>query len=239
MKIYAHRGASLTHPENTMAAFQEAIRLGADGIETDVHLTKDGQLVLTHDEEVSRVSNGHGMVKDLSYAALKELDVGGFKGPAFQGAAMPLLEDLLDLAAPTDLELNIEIKMGFVLYPGIEEKLLALLTERAMLSRVFFSSFNHYSLVKLKSLAPEVRIAPLYMEGLYQPYAYAEGLKSYALHPEKILVNPYIVEEAHKRGLKVHPFTINDPDLARTLQAMGVDGIITDDPEKMIETIRS
>jgi glycerophosphoryl diester phosphodiesterase len=239
MQIFAHRGASGTHPENTMASFKEAMVLGADGIETDVHLTKDGILVITHDEEVSQVSTGSGWIKDMIYEELKKLDGGSFEEEAFQGETMPILTDLLELLEPTAMLLNIEIKRGFALYPGIEEKLLETVQERGFMDRTIFSSFNHYSLVKLKALDPAVKIAPLYLEGIYKPYEYAAGLHAYAIHPEKILVDEYIVKEAHKRNLKVHPFTVNDPNMALTFQNLGVDMIITDFPGLMLEKLRS
>lgn len=239
MKIFAHRGNSSVYPENTMPAFQSAIDLGVHGIETDVHLTKDGILVLTHDEDVSRVSTGQGMVKDMTLQELRALDFGSWKGEAFQGERIPTLEDLLDLLEPHDLMLNIEIKMGFVLYPGIEEKLLETIEKRGFLSRIIFSSFNHYSLVKLKSLTPAAVVAPLYQCGLYEPHAYAKTIGADFIHPYYLAMDPSLLADLKKENIGVNLWTVNTPQAVQTYVAMGIDGLITDHPKELIETLRS
>lgn len=239
MKIFAHRGNSSVYPENTMPAFQSAIDLGVHGIETDVHLTKDGILVLTHDEDVSRVSTGQGMVKDMTLQELRALDFGSWKGEAFQGERIPTLEDLLDLLEPHDLMLNIEIKMGFVLYPGIEEKLLETIEKRGFLSRIIFSSFNHYSLVKLKSLAPTALVAPLYQCGLYDPHVYAKTIGADFIHPYYLAMDPSLLPALKKENIGVNLWTVNTPQAVETYVAMGIDGLITDHPKELIETLRS
>ena len=221
-----------------MTAFRSAVELGVDGIETDIHLTKDGILVITHDEEIRRVSDGSGMVKDLTYEELLKYDFGIWMGEAYKGEQIPRLEELLDLLEDTSIMLNIEIKMGFILYPGIEEKALEMIKMRGFLDRVIFSSFNHYSLARLKSLDTAVKIAPLYEEGIFEPYNYAKTFGAEFIHPYFISVDQSIVEECHKNGITVNMWTVNDPDTALSLEAMGVDGIITDRPEEMIKTLR-
>lgn len=238
MKIYAHRGNSSGYPENTMISFRSAVELGADGIETDIHLTKDGVLVITHDEEISRVSDGTGMVKNLTYDELLKFDFGLWKDEKFKGEKIPKLTDLLDLLEGTDMMLNIEIKMGFVLYPGIEEKVLETIRTRNFLDRVIFSSFNHYSLAKLKSLEPTAVVAPLYEEGIFEPYNYARTFGADYIHPHYKSVEQSIIEECHKKGISVNLWTVNHKDVAVHLESIGVDGIITDDPEMIINSIR-
>lgn len=238
MLIYAHRGNSSVYPENTMSAFRSAVDLGVHGIETDVHMTKDGILVITHDEEISRVSDGKGMVKDLTYKELLQQDFGLWKGEAFKGEKIPTLSELLDLLKDKETILNIEIKMGFLLYPGIEEKLLEILDERGFLPRVIFSSFNHYSLAKLKELNPEAKVAPLYQSGLYRPYDYALTFGADYIHPYYMALDRTIVEESHRKNIKVNLWTVNDSSQVAYYKDLGVDGLITDYPEELLSKLK-
>lgn len=238
MLIYAHRGNSSVYPENTMSAFRSAVDLGVHGIETDVHMTRDGILVITHDEEISRVSDGKGMVKDLTYKELLQQDFGLWKGEAFKGEKIPTLSELLDLLKDKETILNIEIKMGFLLYPGIEEKLLEILDERGFLPRVIFSSFNHYSLAKLKELNPEAKVAPLYQSGLYKPYDYALTFGADYIHPYYMALDKTIVEESHRKNIKVNLWTVNDSSQVAYYKDLGVDGLITDYPEELLSKLK-
>lgn len=239
MKIFGHRGYALRYPENTLVSFQAAVDAGADGIETDVHLTRDGVLVLTHDEEISRVSSGHGLVKDMTYEELLALDFGSWKDPRFTGERIPTLDQLLDLLEDTSLILNLEVKMGFPYYPGIEEKLLEKIRARNFLSRIIFSSFNHYSVAKIKALEPKALVAPLYMEALYEPYHYAETFGAGAIHPQAGLVEKSIVDACHEKNIAVNLWTVNRTEDALKAQDLGVDAIITDCPLELITALRS
>ncbi len=238
MLIYAHRGNSSVYPENTMPAFKSAILLGVHGIETDVHMTKDGELVITHDEEISRVSNGKGMIKDLTYKELLAYDFGSWKGEEFKGEKIVTLTELLHLLEDTEIILNIEIKMGFLLYPGIEEKLLEVLGKKHFLHRVIFSSFNHYSLAKLKSLETDAKVAPLYQSGLYKPYNYAETFGASYIHPYYLAMDKSIVEESHKKNIKINLWTVNDVDSVSYYKDLGIDGLITDYPELFLSKLK-
>ncbi|WP_313127417.1 glycerophosphodiester phosphodiesterase [Proteiniclasticum ruminis] len=238
MRIFAHRGNSSVYPENTMAAFRSALSVGAEGIETDVHLTKDGILVITHDEEISRVSDGKGQVKDMTLEELQRYDFGSWKGDAYKGEKIPTLKELLDLLKDTDLMLNIEIKMGFVLYPGIEEKLLELIKAEGFLSRVIFSSFNHYSIALIKQLEPEAKTAPLYECGLFQPHEYAKTLGASFIHSSYRSMDPRLLEDLKKNSIGVNLWTVNDIQTAQYFNTLGIDGIITDHPEELIQALR-
>ncbi len=238
MRIFAHRGNSSVYPENTMAAFRSALSVGAEGIETDVHLTKDGILVITHDEEISRVSDGKGQVKDMTLEELQRYDFGSWKGDAYKGEKIPTLKELLDLLKDTDLMLNIEIKMGFVLYPGIEEKLLELIKAEGFLSRVIFSSFNHYSIALIKQLEPEAKTAPLYECGLFQPHEYAKTLGASFIHPSYRSMDPRLLEDLKKNSIGVNLWTVSDIQTAQYFNTLGIDGIITDHPEELIQALR-
>ncbi|WP_419874964.1 glycerophosphodiester phosphodiesterase [Candidatus Pristimantibacillus sp. PTI5] len=234
---FAHRGASGCCPENTLAAFQKALELGATGIETDVQLTKDGQVVVIHDESLARTAGLKKLVKDTEYEELSSLDAGSWFAPAFHNQRIPTLEQLLELLKPTDIVLNIELKNGSIPYLGIEEKVIRMVRDYRMTERVIISSFNHYSLVACKQLAPEIRTGILYMEGLYRPWDYAASLQADALHAYKLAVTQEWAAEAAAHGIVYHPFTVNDPSEMEALIDAGAAGIITDYPDRLAEIL--
>lgn len=230
---YAHRGASGYFPENTMLAFIKAVEMGCDGIETDVQMTKDGVLVLIHDESVDRTTNGSGLVKDFSFTELRQLDAGEWYGTSFTGVKIPMVEELLILTRNTGIRLDLELKSGLIEYKGIEEKLIDLIYYYRLQEYVILSSFNHYSMVHCKEMAPNLKTGLLYMEGLYQPHLYARTTRADALHPYYYSVNEEIVCQAHIEGLLVNTFTINNPATMQRFIRMGVDGIITNFPDRL------
>ncbi len=238
MKIYAHRGNSSKYPENTLIAFESAIKVGTDGIETDVHLTKDGVLVITHDEEISRVSNGHGMVKDLTLEELRQYDFGLWKGEEFRGQQILTLDDFLDLMENNKILLNIEIKMGFILYPGIEEKLYEKIKTRGFLERTIFSSFNHYSLAMIREMDSQAKTGALYQSGLYEPHLYAKTFGASALHPHFMAFDAVLLKTCHERNLLVNLWTVETLEQAQKFETIGIDGIITDYPEELVTGLR-
>ena len=232
--ILAHRGASLEAPENTLAAFRQAIELGADGIELDVHLSGDGELVVIHDERVDRTTNGKGWVKDLTLSQLKSLDAGSWFDPAFKGERIPTLKEVIDLVSGRCKLINIEIKSGIVLYPGIEEKVLREVEAADLLGKVIMSSFNHFSLKTIKEINPNVKTGILYIEGLVDPWIYARHVPADALHPIFHAVTPEIVNGAHSAGLGVHVWTVDKPEDITRMSGYGVDAVITNDPRTAV-----
>ena len=230
---YAHRGASGYFPENTMMAFEKAIELGADGVETDVQMTKDGELVLIHDEQVNRTTNGIGFVKDYLYKDLSKLDAGARFNEKFRGKKIPTLEELLTFAKEKDILLNLELKTGIVLYPGIEEKLIDLIYQYKLQDKVILSSFNHYSMVHCKEIAKEIKTGLLYTAGLYEPQVYCKFTGADAIHPYFYSINKDIIEKVKKAGILVNPYTVNDEKVMINLIKAGVDGLITNYPDKL------
>ncbi|MBQ7497490.1 MAG: glycerophosphodiester phosphodiesterase, partial [Selenomonas sp.] len=163
-EVWAHRGASgwdrQYAPENTMPAFQKALEMGADGIELDVQLTKDGEIVICHDERIDRTSRGQGYIRDYTLAELKKIDFG--KPHVEYGfVEIPTLGEFFQFFKPTNLKLNIELKTGVLYYEDIEEKTYKLAEEYGLNDRIIYSSFNHYSVEKLKNICPEARIGLL------------------------------------------------------------------------------
>jgi len=235
---FAHRGASGYCPENTIAAFTKAIELGASGIETDVQLTKDGKIVIIHDESLARTTGLNQLIKDIHSDELLNLDAGSWYAPEFHGERIPTLQQLLELLKPTELQLNIELKNSYVPYQGLEQLVIDMVREYEMTDRIIISSFNHYSLVICKQLAPEIRTGILYMEGLYRPWDYAKQLQADALHAYKFAVTAEWAAEAAANGIVYHPFTVNEVAEMEKLIDAGAAGIITDYPDRLAEVLQ-
>ena len=235
--IIAHRGASKQAPENTMASFKRALEIGVGGIELDVHLSKDGYLVVTHDEQVDRTSNGRGLVRDKTLNELRSLDFGSWFSEKFKDEKIPLLHEVLELIADWDGILNIEIKNGPVFYPGIEKAVSDAIGRYKMVQRTIVSSFNHYSLVDIKKINPAVKTAPLYMAGLFEPWDYARRIGACAIHPLFYNIVPEVMKGCKMNGIAVNPFTVDQPEYIKAMASAGVDGIITNVPDIALKTI--
>ncbi|MGN1399964.1 MAG: glycerophosphodiester phosphodiesterase [Bacillus sp. (in: firmicutes)] len=233
--IFAHRGSAGTHPENTMTAFLEAERVGADGIELDVQLSKDGELVVIHDEKLDRTTNGKGFVKDHSLRELKRLDASHSFSGKTGFAAIPTLREVFDMLKQNRMLLNIELKNTKFFYPGMEEKVLQLIDEYGFQDRIIISSFNHYSLVHMYQLAPHIETAPLYTEGLYMPWVYAKAIGAQAMHPHFRAAPGPIIQEALRNGMQVRPYTVNKQELMEKLFNLECSGLITDYPGKAVK----
>lgn len=161
--IFAHRGSKCNRPENTLAAFQEALRVKSDGIELDVHLSKDNQLVVIHDEKVNRTTSGKGRVRDLRLAELKQLDAGSWFDSRFRGERIPTLQEVINLLTKENFTgfLNIEFKTDIIDYSDIEEKVLELVAQQTLTFRIIYSSFNVNTLRRLQALGVKDEIAYL------------------------------------------------------------------------------
>ncbi len=238
-QVYAHRGASGYAPENTLEAFELAVHQKAHGVELDVHLTKDGVVVVTHDEKIDRVSDGSGFVCEMTLAELKKHSFGK-AFPAYRDAKMPTLREVFELLAGTGLWVNVELKNSVIAYPGMEQKCIGLAAETGMAGRVLFSSFNHHSLLRVKEIDKSMPCGILYSATMVRPWAYAAVLGLDALHPHwtELLV-PDECAEAHKAGLLVNPWTINEEDLMRKAFELGADYVITNYPDKALAVLQS
>ena len=237
--VFAHRGASGYFPENTLPAFKEAVRMGADGIELDIHKTKDGQLVVIHDEKIDRTSNGKGDVKDFTLEELRQFNYNATH-PECKEAPIPTMREVFELIKPTNLIINIELKTGIVFYEGIEADILAMTKEFDMEDRVIYSSFNHYSIMKIKELDPTARTGFLYMDGTLNMPEYGKEHGVEALHPALYNVQyPNYVQRCHELGLKINTWTVNSKQYMHMACEMGLDGIITNYPDKALEIVNS
>lgn len=230
--VIAHRGASGHRPENTLPAFALAVEQRADMIETDLHRTRDGAVVITHDEELAGLG-GRGEIADASLADIRALDAGG-------GERVPTLDELLDSFGER-IPFNLELKRGTRgAYQGLEAATLAAVSERGLLGRTLFSSFYDPVLARLRALAPEARLGLLVSCRFpHDAIARAKALGAEALHPEQPLVDRRLVEEAHEAGLRVFVFTVDDEAEMERLLRLGVDGLFTNFPERMRRLVDS
>ncbi len=237
-KIWAHRGASAYAPENTLPAFKMALDQGAHGIELDLQRTVDGVLVVVHDETIDRTSNGFGRVADLTLDELRRCDFSnGFIG--HRNVRIPTLTEVLELIAPTDATLNIELKNSIEPYPGMELEAAEMVAEAGLMDQVVFSSFNHPSLANLRGIVPPADIGVLYTDGLYNPWEYARWVGAGALHPSwRALRQPDYVWLAHESGVKVHVWTVDEEkDVAHAI-GLGVDALVTNFPDRARRVLR-
>ena len=231
-KIFGHRGASGQAPENTLEAFELAAKMGAQGVELDVHFSRDGALVVTHDERIERVSDGSGFVQEHT---LKELKAHHFNRthPEYRNARIPTLEEVFGLLAPTGLEINIELKNSWIPYPGLEERVLETAAAVFDLRRVIFSSFSHASMMRMKQLAPEVRCGLRYDASMVKPWVYALMLGMDAIHPvyTEVITPGGECAQAHRAGIRVNTWTVNNPEEIRKVLLEGADIVITNVPD--------
>ncbi|WNB93624.1 glycerophosphodiester phosphodiesterase [Bacillus sp. NEB1478] len=228
--IFAHRGSNKDCPENTMAAFKKAYEDGADGIELDVQLSKDGIPVIIHDEKIDRTTNKNGKVADFTYEELLEIDAGSWFSKSFSNEHIPSLEMFLQWIAPLPLLLNVELKNNEIEYKGLEEKTLELLRYYGMEKRTVISSFNHYSLLKIRKLNPYIETAPLYSAGIYEPWEYVRVVCSQSAHPHYKSLQPYIMEGFKRNNIPVRPYTVNQKKWMHYFFKWGAQAIITDYP---------
>ena len=237
MLILGHRGARGHAPENTMASFQAALDMGADGIELDVQMTKDGKVVVCHDHSLERTSNGSGWLVEHTREELRALDFGSWFSPQFAGEKIPTLREVLQWAAPTSLIVNVEIKNGPVIYEGIEEKVSALIRECRMVERVIVSSFYHPSLLKMKQLDPMIKTGLLYASRPVDPWLQLRVTDTDNLHPLWHYVDAAWASGTRPHGAKIFTWTINELRDWEHIKNMGVDGIMTDYPDRFVGKI--
>ena len=237
----AHRGASAAAPGNTLAAFEKAVELGADGVELDVQLSADGVPVIMHDFTVGATTDGSGRVGDLTLAQLRQLDAGVRFAPRFAGQRIPTLAEVLE-AFGSQLLFNIELKTTSLRDNGLEQAVVSEVRRQGLDSRVLFSSFNPLSLRRVKKIAPHISAGLLY--DLNEPLPLRKAWLAFlapheARHPHYKMVDARYVAWARKRGYGVNTWTVDDPGEMRRLIRLGVDGIITNVPDLLRSVLQS
>lgn len=228
----AHRGASGEAPEHTRAALLRAIGYGVDMIEVDVHLSRDGELVVIHDADLGRTTNGAGAVREHDWAMLRTLDAGAWFDPAFAGERLLVLEEVVALVAGR-ARLNVEVKAPPPDWPVLAERLAAVLRANDGLRGAIVSCFDPRALRVLREVAPEASLGLLWAHPDVEPaWEWVRALQAVSFHPHWTLATAAVIDRAHRLGLQVLVWTVNDVGDMRRLVAEGVDGIISDFPER-------
>lgn len=237
--IITHRGANKYAPQNTLPAFKRAVEIGTDGFETDVHLTKDGKVVLCHNYSIDETSDGKGNISDMVLDELKRYDFGSYFNPKYKDTEIPTLAEFLEFVQTTDIKvLNIEIKPPQNKSMKVVEETLKIVNEYDLIDRLLISSFSPEVLRTAKALESKCKTGFLYSPKspttptmFWRATEYAKNLKCDALHPYFLFVNEKYVKEAHDAGIMVNPWTVNNPDFIHKMFKYGVDGIISDLPD--------
>jgi glycerophosphoryl diester phosphodiesterase len=240
--IFAHRGASAYAPENTLAAFDAALRQGAHGIELDVKLSRDGQVVVIHDTTVNRTTDGKGRVSNMELAALRALDAGSFFSEEFRGERIPTLEEVFELVVGTRILVNIELTNYTTPRDGLVEAVCALIQRFSLEKRVLLSSFLGSNLKNSRHLLPEVPLGLLALPGWLGWWSRSFGfnLGDYeALHSNVRSVTPRRVARVHSLNRRILVWTVNLVDDIHRLLTWGVDGIFTADPPLALGVLKA
>ncbi|MBM3533266.1 MAG: glycerophosphodiester phosphodiesterase [Alphaproteobacteria bacterium] len=238
-RVAGHRGAKLRAPENTLAGFHAAKRLGAGWVELDAKLTRDGVPIVIHDQTLERTTDGAGRVESATLAEIGRLDAGKWFSREFAGEKVPTLADALKAIAAEGMGVNVEIKPC----PGREhetaEASIAVIREvwPSSLPAPIVSSFRRASLEKAKMVAPELPRGLLIEARETGWRETAEGLGCKAIHPEWSALDTEWVAEIHRSGFACVTWTVNDPQAAKRLLGWGVDCIITDAPDLIVPLV--
>ena len=232
LRKIAHRGASGRYPENTRLAFAKAIEAGADMIELDCQLSRDGHVVVFHDERLNRIGRSRGTVRSKTLEQLKRIDIGAWRGRAFAGERILTLEEALEsIAGNADLCLEMKSYQGSA--PGIELKILFIVSHYDYFERTTFSSFDYGSLARLRQLAPDANIGLIVASPLKPNWLdAARALTAKSVHVQKELATREVLAQAWEEGLDVYVWTVNDVHDMQALGGVGVQGLISDFPEK-------
>lgn len=233
--VIAHRGASGHAPENTVAAFERAVQLGATFIETDLHLTRDARFVAIHDSTLERTTNGRGLVHEFTLAELKQLDAGHWFDREFMDERIPTLEQILEFSRKHDVVFYLELKYDSAW--GMHHALVAALRGAESAARTVVISFDPATIRAVHQLDPSLMIGLLIEKNGGDFVRLAEQTGARQICAEASIVTPEFVMAAHRADLHVIAWTVNSTDGMRAMMAAGVDGIMTDFPDRLRATI--
>jgi len=237
--VLGHRGASYDAPENTIAAFMLARQQGADGVELDTMLTRDGVPIVIHDFTLDKTTDGSGLVKEHDLRAIKLLDAGSHYDFQFRNERVPTLDEAFE-ALGRELIINVELKTTAWRADGLELAVLNVIRRHNAANRVIVSSFNPFALRRFRALAPHIPIGYLYApdEPIYLRYGwFMIGVPHEARHPHHSLVNEQFMAWARNAKYRVHVWTVDEPQRIRQLRDLGVDAIITNRPNVALEAL--
>jgi len=234
--VIDHRGASGYAPENTLAAFRRAIAMGATFIETDLQLSRDARFVAIHDATVNRTTNGQGKVHDLTLADLRKLDAGSWFGSEFAGERIPTLEEILEFAKKHDVVFYLELKPGGSW--GGEHALISALRESGEIARTVVISFDPEILISVRNIEPTLMTGFLFDGKISDPLEKTIEIGARQIAVRGDLVSPRLLKDARARDLQLVCWTVNHPGHMRLLAEAGVDGIMSDYPDRLVELAR-
>jgi glycerophosphoryl diester phosphodiesterase len=232
--IFAHRGACAHAPENTISSFELAVQHRADAVELDAKLSKDGHIVVIHDQTVNRTTGGKGKVNELTLQELKTLDAGSFFGEQYSGVKIPTLDEVFEHVGKL-IYINVELTNYGSTHDELVEKTVLAVKHHQMENRVLFSSFAPANLVKAHVLLPSVSVALLCLKGILGSYSrsrFSRKVSPKIIHPFLSDVDNDFVKREHQSGRRVHVWTVNNPDDLNHMFQIEVDGVFTDDPLK-------
>lgn len=238
--VIAHRGFSGEAPENTLAAFKKAIEVGSDMMELDVHFSKDGQVVVIHDDTLERTTNGRGKVADHTLQELKKLDAGSWFESPFSGEQIPTLKEVLQLAQGNIL-VNIEIKneyLGPYTISDLADRTLQEVKRRREVNRVIFSSFYPSGLHRIKEGNPQARLALLYHKSWNILEEVTGGKPFSILNLRRSYLTKDKIAKVHQEGMKVNTYTVNSEGEMEQFIRWRIDGIITNHPDRLINILK-
>ncbi len=230
---YGHRGFSGCYPENTMLAFKKALEAGCEGIELDVHLTKDNHLVIIHDEKIDRTSDQSGLVKDMTYEELCKVDFSYKYAGQFGFQKIPTLREYFEFVKDKDIITNIELKTGVYEYPGIEKAVYDMICEFGLQKKVVISSFNHNSVMRMKALAPDLECGFLTETWILDAGSYVSTHKIEAYHPDFHMLTEKETADLKEHHVKINTWTVNEEKDILDMIQKEVDGIISNYPNRV------
>lgn len=234
--IYAHRGASKQAPENTLPSFELAYEQGADGIETDVQLTKDHVPVLIHDENVRRTTNGTRFVQDYTFKQLRQLDAGAWFSDNYSHTPILSLEEFLHWIGDKNLLINLELKTNVIPYKNIEHIVYDLLVKYNKIDQTVVSSFNPNSIKAMHAIDRKITTAFLSSQKKIDLFHYAKELGATGLHLKNRLITQGLIEKAAKQDLYIASYTVNRQGQMARCYKLGCYAIFTDLPYLAVET---
>ena len=238
--VVGHRGFSGVAPENTIASFKKAMEIGVDMIELDVHLSKDGQVVVIHDDTLNRTTNGKGKVVSYTLNELKQLDAGSWFGSQFSGERIPTLKEVSELTRGQVL-LCIELKggdLGQYTLKDLADRSLQEVEKAGMLSQVLFASFDSSAIERIREKNPRIPVALIYSRSWSSPQEVTGGRPIPVLSCRGTVLTQTNASKARQQGIKVLVWTVNTEEHMEQFVNMGVDGIITDHPNRLIKILK-
>lgn len=239
--IFAHRGASLHAPENTLSAFKLALDQGAAAVEFDVKLSSDDQIVIIHDQTVDRTTNGTGKVRSLSLSELKELDAGSHYDQRFCNERIPTLTDALQILSE-DMLINIELTNYSSPFDKLPYLVAKEISHASVPDRIIISSFNPFALINFHRFSPTIPLAYLTFKGKSNSLmkkTLMKLLRINYIHPHKNDVNPIFIQAERYNRRKINAYTVNDPNLMKDFIRWGINGFFTDNVPVAISTCKS